>query len=88
MNVLATWLSSLMVWVCSAAETQALTKTAVSHCVAISGRHKASYTRLYNVYIGCCLLCLLVECTHGATRGHSSVCYSHLSSVLDSLLFL
>ena len=46
-----------VVWVCLAAETEALIKTAVSHCVAISGRHKASYTRLYNVYIGCCLLC-------------------------------
>jgi len=31
-----------MVWVCSAAETEALTKSVVSHCVAISGHDKAS----------------------------------------------
>ena len=55
-----------MVWVCLAAETEALTKTAVSQCVVVSGHDKASYTRLYNVYIllGCYLLCWLVECIH------------------------
>ena len=60
-----------MVWVCSAAETEALTRTVVSHCVAISDHDKASYTRLYNVYTGfACRLKVHVETTYS----HSCVC--------------
>ena len=49
-----------MVWVCSAAEKEALTKTAMSHCVAISGHDKASYTRcLHTQYLHRLLFALL-----------------------------